>query len=631
MIVSDLEKYNATFSSKEFSNEVVDYLTNKSFDNVNTVYDLFKTNVANKKEGDKTNYCRFINEVIFPDYCNIHAIDYGNIKEIEDQKDVCMGFQKCLNHNKRIILDSGMLYDVVNDINNAEVILNVSGDNIISVLEPLYKSLKDNEFPCIIRTHYLKGFNKGYTDSIAISTSKEKVNELINIITYLSLPIVNLINKPSIIYANVNDYIGIDLEEDNKKLSEELCNAINDALTTTVDEIIKDNGNEFVEIDEQSLSTYINNADNKLLANIEILKYMINISSSYKNTFVDNLTKLVDELTSEKIEVDVEQPDISYESEELDNPLMLTSDLTDLLVQDDTPKDLLVKEEVPTDLLVQEENKEDVLTPEELETVDVSEEPLVEEPSSSSVENEKLEEEELTPTEKFTNEFINRTPSTEEYLDSLLAGVTKVDETPSIEEANVAPQIDITPLESNNDILSGTVKVDEMTEEQKNAVTNAMQEVDKSGEVLASVLEELSNTNNNTELNENEIQSLANNEIDSNLDYNRASKYSILVNDLNELSKNVPGTDFTLLDYFDEQQLLSHIDPNSKYKILSDEVFTGREFVNECIIRYVLANGNTTLDNIFKEYGVESLDNKENLEEKNPKSKGLLGLFKRKK
>ena len=178
-----------------------------------------------------------------------------------------------------------------------------------------------------------------------------------------------------------------------------------------------------------------------------------------------------------------------------------------------------------------------------------------------------------------------------------------------------------------------------MTEEQKKLVRDTFAEIPQEDSrflnYLDDVLSKLPDTGLNIEsiseqaeetLDPMEVQSLSSNALDQQMTYERALKYKDLVRSINVLNTKVRGTDFTLLDYFDQQQLLTRIKPNGRYMTFTDEVYSGLEVVEECVIKYVANYGNVPLDKIMKEYGIQELQQ----QEKQDKPKGLKGLFKRK-
>lgn len=82
-------------------------------------------------------------------------------------------------------------------------------------------------------------------------------------------------------------------------------------------------------------------------------------------------------------------------------------------------------------------------------------------------------------------------------------------------------------------------------------------------------------------------------------------KYEKALDSLEILNEIVPGTNLTFLTYFENNYLLTTINPHLDYRLSNDEIISGKEFINRCVIRDLLNDGNVPLGKLLKEYGVE--------------------------
>lgn len=728
MRINEIRKSIIQSSSKEYIDEMTEYLCNGNFANkgIVDVEDLFAYSYNNKSKRDEEDFKYFYDKVAYIDFCKFNNMGHNALAA---KKYLAAAFNP---KTREFSYNSNKFYKEGNTNLDTILVLNVKGKEIYKVLTSIYTCLRDNGIDNCITIPSFNRFEEGLTDSIRISINAADMERVINLINDLPLPIINLIDKPNILYPRVNDYIGYDryfsqFDGVDARVSRILCGEISYALFSTTIDYINNDGNEKIENGEETILEYRKKclAEDKPLVecDLRILQRMISIDPSNKDLFKKNLRdallgttktksayinketnelfddiygRLDDEsiLYDESLEFNVEAPVVEVEdlvkaAAEMEEEFNKGTDIVaaadnDLLVTEEQPKDLLVTEEQPKDLLVTEEQSKDLLVQEEqskeLMVAEEQQDLLVQEPK-----------EEVKKEESLYESFMNRSGSSEEYLNSLLAnamsgakapeeqGTVSKEETVQEEEigtegsseeiqvssaveeqevakedvhfyddaANVgeafvvesAPAEEIVQGKTQEEQGSELVRPEDMTEEQKKLVRDTFAELPQEDSrflnYLDDVLSKLPDTGLNIEsiseqaeetLDPMEVQSLSSNALDQQMTYERALKYKDLVRSINVLNTKVRGTDFTLLDYFDQQQLLTRIKPNGRYMIITDEVYSGLEVVEECVIKYVANHGNVPLDKIIEEWGIQELQQ----QEKQDKPKGLKGLFKRK-
>lgn len=108
--------------------------------------------------------------------------------------------------------------------------------------------------------------------------------------------------------------------------------------------------------------------------------------------------------------------------------------------------------------------------------------------------------------------------------------------------------------------------------------------------------------------------------------YETALKYKDVVRDISQLNNIVKGTDMTVLQYFEQYNLLNQIAPDSV--VVMHDNFGGKkaaiDFVSDDLINYLVQNGQGDLDYVIGLYA-ESIEK----EQVAKKSKGLFGLFRK--
>lgn len=717
MRINEIRKSIIQSSSAEYIDEITEYLCNGNFANkgIKEVEDLFAYSYNNKSKRDEEDFKYFYDKVAYIDFCKFNNMGHNALAA---KKYLAAAFNP---KTREFSYNSNKFYKEGNTNLDTILVLNVKGKEIYKVLTSIYTCLRDNGIDNCITIPSFNRFEEGLTDSIRISINAADMERVVNLINDLPLPIINLIDKPNILYPRVNDYIGYDrhfsqLDGVDARVSRILCGEISYALFSTTIDYINNDGNEKIENGEETILEYRKKclAEDKPLVecDLRILQRMISIDPSNKDLFKKNLRdailgntktksayinketnelfddiygRLDDEsiLYNESLEFNVAAPVVEVEdlvkaAAEMEEEFNKGTDIVaaadnDLLVTEEQPKDLLVTEEQSKDLLVQEEQSKELMVAEEQQDL------LVQEPK-----------EEVKKEESLYEAFMSRSGSSEEYLNSLLAnamggvkapeeqGTIAKEETvqeeigtegsseeiqasSAVEESEVAKEdvhfyeeaasvgtnfvvestsaeeiaIDKTQEEQGSEL----VRPEDMTEEQKKLVRDTFAEIPQEDSrflnYLDDVLSKLPDTGLNIEsiseqaeetLDPMEVQSLSSNALDQQMTYERALKYKDLVRSINVLNTKVRGTDFTLLDYFDQQQLLTRIKPNGRYMTFTDEVYSGLEVVEECVIKYVANYGNVPLDKIMEEYGIQELQQ----QEKQDKPKGLKGLFKRK-
>ena len=717
MRINEIRKSIIQSSSAEYVDEITEYLCNGNFANkgIKEVEDLFAYSYNNKSKRDEEDFKYFYDKVAYIDFCKFNNMGHNALAA---KKYLAAAFNP---KTREFSYNSNKFYKEGNTNLDTILVLNVKGKEIYKVLTSIYTCLRDNGIDNCITIPSFNRFEEGLTDSIRISINAADMERVVNLINDLPLPIINLIDKPNILYPRVNDYIGYDrhfsqFDGVDARVSRILCGEISYALFSTTIDYINNDGNEKIENGEETILEYRKKclAEDKPLVecDLRILQRMISIDPSNKDLFKKNLRdailgntktksayinketnelfddiygRLDDEsiLYNESLEFNVAAPVVEVEdlvkaAAETEEEFNKGTDIVvaadnDLLVTEEQPKDLLVTEEQSKDLLVQEEQSKELMVAEEQQDL------LVQEPK-----------EEVKKEESLYEAFMSRSGSSEEYLNSLLAnamggvkapeeqGTVAKEETvqeeigtegsseeiqasSAVEESEVAKEdvhfyeeaasvgtnfvVESTSAEeiakdkTQEEQGSELVRPEDMTEEQKKLVRDTFAEIPQEDSrflnYLDDVLSKLPDTGLNIEsiseqaeetLDPVEVQSLSSNALDQQMTYERALKYKDLVRSINVLNTKVRGTDFTLLDYFDQQQLLTRIKPNGRYMTFTDEVYSGLEVVEECVIKYVANYGNVPLDKIMEEYGIQELQQ----QEKQDKPKGLKGLFKRK-
>ena len=688
MRINEIIKNIIATSSDEYIEEISNYLFDGNFNGkeIEDIRDLFATSHSNQSKRDDEDFKYFYDKVAYVDFCKFNNMAHNKLAA---KKYLASSFN---SQTREFSYSSNMFYKEGNTPLNTILVLNVKGKDIYKVLTAIYTSLRDNGVDNCITIPSFNRFEEGLTDSIRISINVSDMERVVGLIGDLPLSIVNLIDKPSMLYPRVNDYIGYDALISLNNYTEVrksflVSKLISDALYNTTIHFLSHNGNELIENGGETIVDYrkktFTNNESLIAVDLRILQRMITVNPSNKSIFINNLKeillgktmtksayitqedfamlseiygKLDDNsilLNNEILEISIEPPTVEVEGEPTLNSTPMVAPANELLVQEEQSKELLVQEEQSKELLVQEDNSKDLLVQED---------------------NSK----ELMVTETTKDSNINRKGSEEEYLDSLLASVAeKSQESNSVEEtivesASVAIEdphheknvhfyeaavnvgdnfvVSSNPAESYHpkDMSQGVtqenelVRPEDMTDEQKKLVIDTFAELPTEDtrflEYFDSVINKLpeADISESSDINEKKLkedtlntqnnQNISSNTLDELTTYERALKYKDLVSSISILNTKVKGTDFTLLDYFDQQQLLTRIKPNAKYITFTDEVYTGIGIVEKCIIKYVSNYGNVPLDKIIEEYGIQELEQTV----KQDISKGLKGLFKRK-
>ncbi len=671
MSINDILQNLILTSSAEFIEDISSHLLNGSFSGkgFEKINDLFATTHNNQSKRNDADFEYFYDKVAFVDFCN-----FNNMKPNKLTSKYYLAASYNQNTHE-FSYDSRKFYKPSTTPLKTILILNVKGKDIYKVLNALYTKFKDAGVDNCITIPSFNRFEEGITDSIRIYINDSDIERVVSLIGELPLPIINLMDRPSILYPRVNDYIGYDSlisSNDNTEIrkSSIICDSISKALFKTVSYFVDQNGNESIENGAETILDFRNKSledESTLLENnLRILQRVVTIDPSNKEIFINNLKeellgntltksayftlkdheafnllfgKLDDEsilIGSGEFEMPVEPPKLEVEAS---TDLLVPSEQSnDLMVSESTPDDLMIRQDYPADLLVQDtENLENTAT------------------SVLSQDN-------------MAESFSQRAESTEAYLDSLLASVTSPQgaETPEESEEEQILQDNLhvyeeSPQVGDNFVVSSNpaettvlpadelpetqevpssndlVRPEDMTDEQRNFVNNTLEELGTANSKIADILDKLSSFGDLSEetiqevpsdsLSTEEASSLADNSLDQQIAYERALKYKDLIPTLSILNTKVKGTDFTLLDYFDQQDLLSRVKPDAFYSVASDKVYTGAELVEECVIRYVDMFGNVPLGKIFEEYDVQPFL----LMKKEDKPKGFRGLFRRKK
>lgn len=724
MNIDEIRKSIISTSSNEFIEEISNYFFNGNFSNkgISDVRNIFAYSHNNQSERNEDDFKHFYDKVAYVDFCNFNNMGRTAFAA---KKYLAAAFNP---KTHEFSYDSNKFYKEGNNSFDTLLILNVKGEEIYKVLSSLYTCLRDNGIDNCITIPSYNRFKEGLTDSIRISINVADMERVVKLISDLPLPIINLIDKPSMLYPRVNDYIGYDailkVGDRDIRASYLVCQSISKALYNTVMDFLDRDGKETIENDAETIQSYrkkcLDKGESLVECDLRILQRMIAIDPTNRNVFIKNLKdsllgssmtksayiskeindlfdeiygKLDDEsiLFNAELEFDVETPSVEVAENVTLNQVPMVASSSDLLVPEEQQTDLLVPEEQQTDLMVQQEQQTDLLVQEET-------------PKDLLVTDQPAD---AKPEETLYQSFMNRTGSSEAYLDSLLASMNgeneKVEETAksepveehvqadtSLEEEVVqvdgvqeGPQVSVATAENEkplseedvhfyetapsvgeNFVLSSTeaeatkveevqevapatentdlVRPEDMTEEQKKLISDTFSELPTEDTRLFDYLDGILNkfpeseaieeskdqedTLDESTLNAMEVESLSSNPLDEHLTYERALKYKDLVSSISILNTKVRGTDFTLLDYFDQQQLLSKINPNSSYLTFTDEVYTGLEVVENCVIKYVANYGNVPLDKIMEEYGIQELMQKEKTE----KRRGLKDLFRKK-
>lgn len=709
MRINEMRKSLVLSSSKDFIEEICEYFFNGSFSNkgIREIRDLFAYSHNNMSKRNEEDFKYFYDKVAYVDYCKFNNLPFNALAA---KKYLAAAFNP---NTREFSYSSDKFYKKNSKDLNIILVLNVKGKDIYKVLTAIYNCLKENDIDNCITIPSYNRFEEGLTDSIRININIEDMERVVNLIGDLPLPIINLIDKPNMLYPRVNDYIGYDAlvefgNQEIERVSAIVCQAISYALYYTILDFLENSPKETIEngVDAESILRYrercLNENQSLIECDLRILQRMIAIDPANKNIFVKNLTdallkvtntksayidkdtndlfdefygKLDDEtiLFNGELEISVSSPTIEIEDDLAATQEQSSTQNSELSVQEESQTSLMVKEDSQTDLMVKEDEVKDLMVKEE-QSKDLM--VIDDEPKDLLVSEEKVEE--TLSQENHQNiqdSFANREASGEAYLDSLLASAMGKNEQETTEETAESTRIEVEqPAQEDvhfyenasnvgsNFVVSSTpaetepvkevvgtsdassenrelVRPEDITEEDKKLITDTFSELPEDDSQFSDYLEQVlskfpneSETNDNSssqseeELNPQEIQSLSSNPLDQQMTYERALKYKDLVSSISILNTNVKGTDFTLLDYFDQQQLLDRIKPNAKYMTFNDEVYSGLELVENCVIKYVANYGNVPLDKIMEEYGIQELAQ----EEKKERPKGLRGLFRRK-
>lgn len=210
------------------------------------------------------------------------------------------------------------------------------------------------------------------------------------------------------------------------------------------------------------------------------------------------------------------------------------------------------------------------------------------------------------------NQFNEQSPSAAPLDNSKLSSVEQA-ELENILEGELDKRfIDPHQEQKNDEILIESLTPDQITAMNAtlNEVTQATSGIEHALSEMASSLSEeekeevpsLSDDNLTT----SEISSLIKEAKSINVILTREleEKYEKVLDSLEILNQIVPGTDVTFLTYFENNYLLTTINPNGDYRLSNDEIITGKEVINRCVIRDLLNEGNVPLRKLLGEHGV---------------------------
>lgn len=482
-----------------FIGEVVDFLISQTYIDPTIVSfnRLFEYSEENVKKPNQNDYKNFISKTIFKDYCNFFGISFkGLTPEGKDLKlkSVNANILRSINSSEGLAFNSCDFYSSVvsSEPQDQAFIINVGGENLFKVVDAVYKALKEQGVICTIRVPFLKNVSSGNTDNICVYVSPLQIENSITALETLKPDIIRLINKPSLMYARVNSYIGYDFYnyEMQRSQSDLLLNALREGIHNAVAEIISIIPNELIEHQGETIAKFRENTSNELYADLKILSRTLSVDPSLKPVAVNHITEKIKEVNrceyafsayEQEYKFNILNPNRKVDLGYFDEPIKIIAsdeekakidELTAKLYQSTESILSLTEEErgALSEVFVQPSESEEETIKSEEKPINIEEEPIqleetnqLEEPiqleeADQLEETETVKEKVMSPQEAMLYEFQNRGASSENYLDNLLKGMQTSNEgNKSESESQPDGNLEVTQV---LDTINGAVSIE---------------------------------------------------------------------------------------------------------------------------------------------------------------------------